>query len=530
MSGRDLLARVPPAGGASPRGLGASQADEAHELMRRLEQDVEAEPRFTDAAPLGVVLTETRIPTLYSGSLVHIHEIQPGTQAAGVPELRKDQLLVRVNGDSILNLPYEMVLELVKKRPVQLTFASSPHLDDDAGPYVASPDVRGASRGAAAATAAADEYSVRIHNSGSFGFNLQEVEHGDVVVEGFSNAKPEAAGVQPGSVLLWVEGHDVRGQGTDGVQRAIGLCRSAHTVEFVFRKPAVHPAAHLQPVLVPFDCTFEERDPLGLEFRPVAGEGPGGVEELVVSNVAPGSQAALKFPYVREEMQLQKVNGHGISGVGLDEVKRMCVGRPVTLTIVDPHHAGAIGLPGPAVGGAAHGGAVPETSTILDRVDRLLSTPQAQVGPDSGRSVDAPWHEAAPLLSSPLSPATGPERERRLSRRQSANDSEPLAAGGRQRAHVRDEHDDLLDRIDQIRLRQVYRSSGSPRPAASEPSRSSRPHRRAGWGARVAAGDEVVAVAGAGAEGGGAASATEIDIAARRRAREQRRAQRSRRQ
>ena len=72
--------------------------------------------------------------------------------------------------------------------------------------------------------------------------------------------------MQPGSVLLWVEGHDVRGQGTDGVQRAIGLCRSAHTVEFVFRKPAVHPAAHLQPVLVPFDCTFEERDPLGLEF------------------------------------------------------------------------------------------------------------------------------------------------------------------------------------------------------------------------------------------------------------------------
>ena len=529
MSGRDLLARVPPAGGASPRGLGASQADEAHELMRRLEQAVEAEPRFTDAAPLGVVLTETRIPTLYSGSLVHIHEIQPGTQAAGVSELRKDQLLVRVNGDSILNLPYEMVLELVKKRPVQLTFASSPHLDDDAGPYVASPDVRGASRGAAAA--AADEYSVRIHNSGSFGFNLQEVEDGDVVVEGFSNVKPEAAGVQPGSVLLWVEGHDVRGQGTDGVQRAIGLCRSAHTVEFVFRKPAVAPAAHLQPVLVPFDCTFEERDPLGLEFRPVAGE-PGGVEELVVSNVAPGSQAALKFPYVREEMQLQKVNGHGISGVGLDEVRRMCVGRPVTLTIVDPHHAGAIGLPGPAVEGAAHGGAVPETSTILDRVDRLLSTPQAPAGPDTGRSVDAPWHEAAPLLSSPLlssplSPATGPERERRLSRRQSANDSEPLAAGGRQRAYVRDEHDDLLDRIDQIRLRQVYRSSGSPRQAASEPSRSSRPHRRAGWGARVAAGDEVVA--GAGAGGGGAASATEIDIAARRRAREQRRAQRSRR-
>jgi hypothetical protein len=105
-------------------GAGTSGAEDA--LLLQMVR-METEPVFHGAV-LGVVLAETRIPSLYAGTLVHLTEIMPGTDAATVPGLRVGQLMIKVNGRSILGVPYDQVLNSVRNRPVQLSFATSPHM------------------------------------------------------------------------------------------------------------------------------------------------------------------------------------------------------------------------------------------------------------------------------------------------------------------------------------------------------------------------------------------------------------------
>jgi hypothetical protein len=88
----DLLMRVPAVGETRPRNAGpvGSPVDEGLQLLQRADVRVEAEPTFTAAHErLGLTLSETRIDTVYNGTLMHLDAISPATQAA-FPDLRPD--------------------------------------------------------------------------------------------------------------------------------------------------------------------------------------------------------------------------------------------------------------------------------------------------------------------------------------------------------------------------------------------------------------------------------------------------------
>ena len=510
----DLLLRVPPVGepaskfapasatlGGGGGMLADTKADEAHQLLEQAE--VRAEPTFTDRGPLGLKLHETRIPTVFSGTLVHLDGVEPGSQAAvAAPELREHQLLIKVNGDSILGMPYERVLELLKMRPVTLTFAQSPHLEEGEAEGQQPP-------------APGEEYTRMLSRvNGSFGFNLAETEHGDVTVDSFTNEAPAAAGVLSGSLLLWVQGHDVRGEGNAGAGAAIAECAGQESVEFVFLAPA-DPAGlgvdlGLGSGIVPFDCTFEDSGPLGLAFISLQTD-RGGTPAFAISTIESGTQAD-QYTYLRPGMEVTGVNGQSIAGLGHAAVLARCGVRPVTLTMIDPQLGAAAAIddydPDPYLGaGEAGGGAgaalmgehgdVAATATILAKVDSLLATTPAVLGrADDAHSPAHMYVGAGGSGAMSSSAATGPQRESRRWREDEADrtgDSNFDLSG----AAEFDEHDDLLRRIDELYARQANRSTrlaGFQISAAPDINTSAQekgqPHGRvgSGWGARAAGG------------------------------------------
>lgn len=448
--------RVPPVGETRH-----SAVDEGLRLLQREDVKVEAEPTFTaDHQTLGLTLSETRIETVYSGTLMHLDKVSTATQAA-FPGLRPHQLLIKVNGDSILGWDYDRVMNiLATTRPLTLTFASSPHTaDGEAG-----------GMGLATSPGPGDEYTVRIPSGGSFGFNLRDDGHGDVVIDSFSNEKPAAAGVVPGSLLLWVQGIGVLGQGNEGVQRAIAQCRDQQSVEFVLQAPgpgAVLDSDELMP-FIPFDCVFEDPGKLGLTFEQVPGD-DGMPATLVISVIERGTQAD-RYTYLRPGMEVTAVNGQSIVGLSLDAALDRCTTRPLTLTLIDPQLGAAAGVnsvAAPVLGAHLEGGGhdvAPATPNILDRVDALLAVePVSEEGAANGAGL---YDAAARFRTGGLvKPSTGPLRERRRWRQREDSDSPTQRSprlgssvdGADRSSSAVDEHDDILRRIDELYSRQANR-------------------------------------------------------------------------
>ena len=75
----DLLLRVPPVGeSAALRGGGGAQlsaADQELQLLQRPDVREEAWPTFNAPGSLGLTLSETRIDTVYSGTLIHLDAV-----------------------------------------------------------------------------------------------------------------------------------------------------------------------------------------------------------------------------------------------------------------------------------------------------------------------------------------------------------------------------------------------------------------------------------------------------------------------
>lgn len=489
----DLLMRVPAVGETTFRSAGpvVSPVDEGLQLLQRADVRVEAEPTFTAAHErLGLTLSETRIDTVYRGTLMHLDAVSPATQAA-FPDLRPDQLLVKVNGDSIVGLDYDKVMSiLATTRPLTLTFTSSPHMEDSV---------------AGTPPAPGDEYTVHIPSGGSFGFNLRDDGLGDVVIDSFSNEKPGAAGVVPGSLLLWVQGIGVRGEGHAGVQRAIAQCAGAPSVEFVLQAPGVEPHSDDLIPFIPFDCLFEDPGKLGLSFEQLPPGDDGAPAPLVISAIEKRTQD--KYTYLRPGMEVTAVNGQSVVGLSLEAAVDRCTARPLTLSLIDPQLGAAAGLehvvppvPGTQVDGDGYDVA-PATPNILDRVDALLAVEPEPEEEGTAHRVGLYGmaarmrHEALPK------PSTGPLRERRHRRQGDESDSSTQrsprsgsAETGADPSTV-DDHDDLLRRIDELYRRQANRMRPG-QPVATEdiddaddlhqPATTST-IRPTGWGTRIAA-------------------------------------------
>lgn len=494
--------RVPAVGESRRASAGVSPDDEGVQLLQS--QQVEAEPTFTADGPLGLTLSETQIETVYSGKLVHLDEVSPATQMA-FPALRPDQLLIKVNGDSILGVDYDRVMEiLATTRPLTLTFTSSPHMEDG--------DVSGA--GLAVPPSPGDQYTVHIPSGGSFGFHLRDDGHGDVVIDSFLNEKPAAAGVVQGSLLLWVQGMGVRGMGIEGVRRAIAQCAGAQSVEFVLQAPGSGDAGLDDDLM--FDCVFEDPGKLGITFEELPGH-DGMPPVLVIAKVEKGTQAD-RHTYLRPGMEVRAVNRETIVGLSLDAVLDRCTTRPLTLTFFDPQLGAAAGISHVAspmmsthTVGIGHDVA-PATPNILDRVDALLA-----VGPGPDVTGTANTVGAGGYRSSPSLPRTrdgaltkassGPLRERRW--RRQGDDSEVSTEHSPRpdsvadsadpgSASAADDHDDLLRRIDELYSRQASRMRAAREPATTTaenfdvvdvPQQQVRNQTRipTGWGARIAA-------------------------------------------
>ena len=492
----DLLTRVPPVGEITRRASGGpASPDEGLLLLQRDDVRVEAEATFTaDHERLGLTLSETRIDTVYSGTLMHLDAVNPATQAA-FPDLRPDQLLIKVNGDLILGLDYETVMNiLATTRPITLTFASSPHMEGgNAGAGLVAPPGPG------------EEYTVRIPSGGSFGFNLRDDGHGDVVIDSFSNEKPGTAGVVPGSLLLWVHGIGVRGQGHAGVQRAIVQCADAQAVEFVLQAPGVGPDSDELMPFIPFDCVFEDPGKLGLTFEQLPIGDDGTPAPLVISRIERGTQAD-RYTYLRPGMQVTAVNGQSIVGLSLDAARNRCTTRPLTLTLIDPQLGAAAGMEhvfSPLLGAHADGDEhddAPATPNILDRVDALLAVGPAEGGTED--EVGLYGMAARSRNGGVVKPSTGPLRERRRWRQGDELESQrpprpsPSESGASFHSADVDDHDEILRRIDELYSRQANRMRPAREPVTTEdidgaddlqhsainPSAM----RTAGWGTRIA--------------------------------------------
>jgi hypothetical protein len=502
----DLLLRVPPVGeSAALRGGGGaaqlSAADQELQLLQRPDVREEAWPTFNAPGSLGLTLSETRIDTVYSGTLIHLDAVSADTQAA-FPDLRPDQLLIKVNGDSILGMTYDSVTSMLKgTRPLTLTFASSPHVDDVGPDGAAAPPLTALP---APPPAPGEEYTVRLPTGGSFGFNLCDDGGGDVVIHSFSNEKPEAAGVVPGSLLLWVQGIGVRGQGNEGVQHAIAQCAGAPSVEFVLQAPVPDVELDIDELMpfIPFDCVFEDSRPLGLSFE-LHNREDGTPAALVISAIETGTQAD-KYTYLRAGMEVTQVDAQSIAGLDLKAAQDRCAVRPVTLTLIDPQLRAAAGMEHvqlPVFGAQTSGDEAPDTPNILDRVDALLAVGPAvggaraedAVGSQGYGSQDYGRHagsESPPGMRNALrTTSTGPLRERRRWRQDEGGDLSERSPPADDADPASDEHDDLLRRIDELYSRQANRTRPQMLPARSQPARAAETGRvaGAGWGTRIAA-------------------------------------------
>jgi hypothetical protein len=360
------------------------------------------EARFAEGGSLGLVLSDARreMAAGASTSIVRLRQVIPGTQAAAmtvrihptfyvvdlrvceyagwlpliacsscrVQALRPGLLLLAVDSKPVEGVPYERVLEMLTARPLVLTFGPDPlEQEQQHGGVDALAAALDAGVGGGHAThddhpLQAGEYVKWMDNirGQSFGMDIKGNEHGDAMVTGFTNARPKAVGVIEGSVLVRINGIDIRGQGHEGVALALKGSVGQLQIAFVFRAP---PGYNVTPPPrqqergggaghrgddAPIICTFDEERQLGLVFERRPHDEQQHAELLVLSSVLPDTQAS-KFPRLRPGLFVQAINGRDVEGMPMDATMNLMKARPATITFVSaPQEEGR-------QGGAHHG-------------------------------------------------------------------------------------------------------------------------------------------------------------------------------
>ena len=309
---------------------------------------MELEGEIVYPGSLGLVLAEVQKDR--PETHIMVREVSPaGLAITAIAGLAAGMELVGVNGGPIVGIPYEQVILQLQQRPVRLNFSGH-------GP----------------------EASVVLENvpGQSYGMNIgTHAVSGDAVITGFTNHRPEAAGILPGSTLMRINSINVTGQGHAGVYRVMSLPEVAEAphVEFVVRAPpgssADAPAGSASPSLgygaAPVICTFDEDGPLGIVFEQSSSAQVHRV--LLVSNIIPDTQAE-KFLRLKPGLLIKSVNGKDVDGMSIVATTTLLRSRPVTIVFVPPGVDAKQDLSTPY----KVSDEVLSTQHLLDRVDTLL--------------------------------------------------------------------------------------------------------------------------------------------------------------